>query len=232
MTKKANHTSTPEKRLPKGTPRALILDAAEIVFGAEGFDRVTFRDLAGKAGVSVSAINYHFGSKEGVLKEVFARRSRRLVERRAQYLDQLPVDNAGKRSLTGILQAFLRPAFEVTKGDRDHLFTRLLSHLSTGSTEQVRALLKESFDENDRRFIKELSRSASHLSPEDIHWRFHFLVGAMIYTMSDADQLDGLSDGLCSATDHESALKQMVSGFSNMFFVDPAQDKSPETPSQ
>ena len=62
------------RRLNNGEARGDIA-VAETLFATKGYDAVSFRDLTQEAGVSLSAIHYHFGSKAGVLSEIFARRA-------------------------------------------------------------------------------------------------------------------------------------------------------------
>ncbi len=52
--------------------RQKILDAATEMFAANGYDGVSVRDIAAKAGVNVGAISYHFGGKENLLKAAVA----------------------------------------------------------------------------------------------------------------------------------------------------------------
>jgi TetR/AcrR family transcriptional regulator, fatty acid metabolism regulator protein len=47
-----------------------ILSAAEELFMEKGFDAVSVREIAGKAGVNVALINYHFQSKENLFLSV------------------------------------------------------------------------------------------------------------------------------------------------------------------
>lgn len=49
----------------KETPRALI-DAGIRLFGTQGFDATSVRQLANEAGANIAAIAYHFGSKDGL----------------------------------------------------------------------------------------------------------------------------------------------------------------------
>ena len=44
-----------------------LIEAAEELFADEGFDRVSVRDITTKAGANVAAVNYHFGSREGLI---------------------------------------------------------------------------------------------------------------------------------------------------------------------
>jgi len=56
------------------TKKALLLAAME-VFADKGFDSATVRDICGLAKANVAAVNYHYGSKDGlyaaVLEEIF-----------------------------------------------------------------------------------------------------------------------------------------------------------------
>jgi AcrR family transcriptional regulator len=46
--------------------RAAILEAARTRFGAQGFDRVTIREVAGDVGVDPAMVIRYFGTKEGL----------------------------------------------------------------------------------------------------------------------------------------------------------------------
>lgn len=50
--------------------RARIVEAAGQLFADRGFDGVSVRALAQRAGVNAAAINYHFGGKEGLYHAV------------------------------------------------------------------------------------------------------------------------------------------------------------------
>lgn len=57
---------TPPKHATGDSTRAALIDAATDVFVDEGFKAARVQDIAQRAGVRLSAINYHFGSKEGL----------------------------------------------------------------------------------------------------------------------------------------------------------------------
>jgi TetR/AcrR family transcriptional regulator, regulator of cefoperazone and chloramphenicol sensitivity len=50
--------------------RARLLIAAAALFAADGFSKVTVRDICSQAQANVAAVNYHFGGKTGLYDEV------------------------------------------------------------------------------------------------------------------------------------------------------------------
>lgn len=50
--------------------RGKLLDTAAVVFAEHGFAATTIRMISERAKVNVAAVNYHFGSKEGLYHEV------------------------------------------------------------------------------------------------------------------------------------------------------------------
>ena len=61
--------------------RTGILEAAKQVLRDQGYAGLTTRGVAGVAGVSMSQIQYHFGSKEGMVLTLFESMNAQLLER-------------------------------------------------------------------------------------------------------------------------------------------------------
>ena len=98
---------TPQRRLHHGEARERIIEAAETLFAVDGYDGVSFQYLTAAAGVSLSAIHYHFGSKEAVFSEIFARRASLLTKRRLALLEAALRYGGRPAALESILDAFL-----------------------------------------------------------------------------------------------------------------------------
>lgn len=74
----AKHTARP-RTYPRGADtRQRILDAAIKIFAVDGYDGATTRKLAERAGVTLPAIQYYFGSKGGLHRAVVARIAERI----------------------------------------------------------------------------------------------------------------------------------------------------------
>ncbi|HEV2598455.1 TetR/AcrR family transcriptional regulator [Sphingopyxis sp.] len=64
---RADEAATARIGYAKGADtRARVLETALCAFGAEGFDSVTTRKIADRAGVSLPALSYYFGTKEAL----------------------------------------------------------------------------------------------------------------------------------------------------------------------
>ncbi len=51
------------------TTKEKIVRVAMDIIAKEGFQKITVRKIAAKAGVNIAAVNYHFGSKDAVINE-------------------------------------------------------------------------------------------------------------------------------------------------------------------
>jgi AcrR family transcriptional regulator len=72
--------------------RVQILDAARDALSQEGYTGTTTREIADRAGVQLSLVHYHFGSKRDLLAAVLSRENDRLLERqRALYAGPEPL---------------------------------------------------------------------------------------------------------------------------------------------
>lgn len=81
------------KRTRKGEKTGeKILQAAELVLREQGYAGLTTRDIAERAGVQLSQIHYHFGSRSGVLLGLFDDLNDRLLHRQAEmFASDLPL---------------------------------------------------------------------------------------------------------------------------------------------
>ena len=81
--------AVPQKsgRSAAGSRFDAILDAAEEVFAASGYDGASMRMIADRAEVAQALIHYHFGTKETLFEKMVARRSNAINDRRGELLD-------------------------------------------------------------------------------------------------------------------------------------------------
>ncbi len=194
--------------------RLRILDAAELLFTEHGFDATTLRQITGAAEVNLAAVNYHFGSKEELIREVFRRRLTFLNQQRLKELARLEAE-AGDDPVkpSRILEVFfgeaLKMAADAEGGGRT--FMRLLGRTYTKPSEFVRGFLAEEYAAVTARFKAALIKALPGVPAEEILWRFHFMLGAMAYAISGADALHIVAEGDLDDGDTEALRARLMS---------------------
>lgn len=80
------------ERVPGGGTRLLILEAGRRQLLAGGYAGLSTRKVADEAGVPVSQLNYHFGSKQGLILTLLEDENRRRLARQtAMYAEDAPL---------------------------------------------------------------------------------------------------------------------------------------------
>ncbi len=169
-----------------------ILDADEKLFMERGFVATSMRLITAKAKVNLAAVNYHFGSKEKLVKEIFARRLGPLNYERIVHLDELEKAAAGKPlSPEQILEAFLTSALRLKRDPLQGgaMFLRLLGRVFTEPPGHMKTFLPEQYREVVVRYKAALARALPHLPEEELLCRMHFMFGAIAYAMAGSDAL-------------------------------------------
>ena len=174
-----------------------ILDAAEQLFAEKGFAETSLRLITSKAGVNLAAVNYHFGSKKSLIHAVFAGFltpfTARLRSELSLYEESLADEPAELRYLLGIVfnTALLTCADQPERLNR---FMRLLGLAYTQGQGHIKRYLNREYGEDFASFSDLLRRSMPELSAEELYWRFHFMLGAVMFTFSGVDTLKAMAE--------------------------------------
>lgn len=158
-----------------------ILGAAEELFAQFGFAGTSLRQVTTRADVNIAAVNYHFGSKENLVNEVFRRRMDEMSQQRLASLEAAVREHPGE--LEPILAAFVEPALAVAQ-DRG-AFTRMIARAYAEKNDVLRRFLSEHYGHVLREFARAIADCLPGMSKESLYWRLDILVGALTYTMAD-----------------------------------------------
>ncbi len=157
-----------------------ILDAAEQLFGEQGYAETSLRHIIAQAGVNLAAIHYHFGSKEDLLVQLIRRRAEPINQDRLAMLDRLEAEAAGKPApIEKIIEAFLLPAAQAT--DRRPELVRLMGRMQAEGC--IPEGIKSHFQPMVERFIAASHRALPDLPEEELHWRLRASAGAISFIM-------------------------------------------------
>lgn len=177
--------------------RERILNAAERLFMANGYEGTSMRLITGDAGVNLASVNYHFGSKESLMQEVFRRRLDWLNGERLRVLNELEEKAAGKplkpsQIVDGFFGTLLRMAQDESRGGIT--FLRLLGRTLTEPTDFIRTFLADEYQEVVDRYKAALFKALPGVPKAEIVWRFHFMLGATSYAIAGTDALRLVTD--------------------------------------
>jgi AcrR family transcriptional regulator len=169
-----------------------ILTAAEALFAQRGFEGASLRQLTAAAGVNLAAVNYHFGSKDNLVEEVFKRRLDQLNARRLAALKQ--VAGQTDATLEDVLSAFIRPALDLSHDGGGGLFMRVLARAFAEHDDSLRKFLSDNYGHVMRQFTTEFARLLPQLSKEELYWRIDLVTGALTHAMSGFGIIQRKSD--------------------------------------
>jgi AcrR family transcriptional regulator len=169
--------AAPKPDIATDATRDRIFLAAERLFATRGFAEVSVRDITAAAGVNLAAVNYHFGSKDALLFEIFTIRSAEINRARARMLHEADNANGGTASLHGILEALISPSTRWNDPSSERFVAQqfLIRARSEGS-EQIRELLRTGTGLISR-FADAIAKACPTMAPDDIYWRLHFTLG-------------------------------------------------------
>lgn len=171
--------------------RHAILDVAEQLFARQGHDNTSMRQITAAAGVNLSAVNYHFGSKDGLVQAVFQRSLTILNQERLTILNDLESQAQGQAlKPSQILEAFFGPLVCHASASPDQkVFVPLLERSMSDPGGFIRAMLVDQHTGVIKRFKLALLKSLPDVPEEEIVWRFHFMLGATSYAISGTEVL-------------------------------------------
>ena len=193
--------------------KVAVLDSAERLFAARGFNATSVRAITDDAQANLGAVNYHFESKDALILAVLRRRMKPLNAERVALLDRFEADAKGKPlSIEKILEALFRPPTELVARRAKHgrFFIRLMAQCLAEPGAFLKPLIVEEFAEKNRRFHAAIQRSLPYLTSDEVHWRLHFAMGVFLHTIANAHVLELSSRRRCRVTEVEQTLARMI----------------------
>ena len=163
-----------------------ILNVAEQLFAENGFAGTSLRSVIREADVNLSAVNYHFGSKEGLFRAVIARTAQPIVEGELKKL--LECQSQDKNStVEEILEAFLTPPFEVilNSGDRSIHCARFMGRCRI-EPDSIRKIAEQEFCESQQAYLDALGRVLPDFSRTELKWKLDLVIAVLLRVLTEA----------------------------------------------
>jgi AcrR family transcriptional regulator len=197
--------------MPSDRTRAAILDAAERLYADRGFSDVTLRDIVAAAGVNLAAVNYHFGSKDELIAELFVTRSIVANRERLNELKAAEAAGGGRADIDAVLWALVGPMVRGCLGPESERSTaaRFMIRASIESVPPIRRIKNREID-HLRKFAVAMRRSLPDCSDADLYWGLHFALAMAHQTIRDSERLTRLSEGNCDLNGVEGVIARIV----------------------
>lgn len=191
-----------------------ILDAAERLFGSDGFHATSLRTITSRAGVNLAAVSYHFGSKEALLEAVFERRLIPLNALRLERLEQVLADArvAGVRpAAREVLRAFIAPTLEFRASEPGaDAFSALVGRAFAEADETVRATFLRHIQPVFLRLFEALAAALPEHPRQQLFWRLQFALGSVSHTLCMGGRLRIVPPGVDPDCDHRELTAQLL----------------------
>ena len=162
-----------------------LLDAAESLFSQQGFANTSLRAITTNAKANLAAVNYHFGSKEALLRAVLERRLLPLNQQRSDNIDQVLAEavTAGVTPDTeALVRAFVEPTFSFRRNSTGSSeFISIVGRSMTSADPIVRDLFLALVQPLINKLHQALCLSLPHLPSTLIFTRLFFTMGAMAH---------------------------------------------------
>ena len=101
---------------------------------------------------------------------------------------------APETTLEDVLEAFIRPALDLSHDDSGALFMRVLARAFAEHDDTLRQFLSANYGHVMRQFTAEFARLLPQLSKEELYWRIDLVTGALTHAMSGFGMIQRKSD--------------------------------------
>jgi len=109
-------------------PARRVIDAGERLIGEMGVENASLVQIAVAAGLTgKSVVQYHFGSREGLIKAIFECRVPELNKIREQYLKKIPP--VAELDLLSLIYILFVPAIDHTNERGEHIYAKFSSRI-------------------------------------------------------------------------------------------------------
>ena len=191
--------------------RTAILCAAERLYADRGFGDVTLRDIVAEANVNLAAVNYHFGSKDELIAELFVTRSIATNRERLIELKAAEEKGGGCATIDQILRALVGPPLRGCLGpDREgSTAARFMIRATIESVPPIRRIRNREID-HLRKFAAAMRRAMPDCSETELYWGLHFALAMAHHTIREKERLTKLSEGKCDLDDVAAIIERVV----------------------
>jgi len=188
-----------------------ILDAAESEVADCGFAGASIRNITQRAGVNIASINYHFGSKEELIKQLFIYRITPLNDQRLAMLRQAQEKTSdGLVPVSELVDILVRPAVSKLMSKEGRRFAQAIARCMSEPLDFMCELDEEIFQEIFQTFLLAFQKALPELDMAAVMNKLHFIICSMVGFMMHFPRLDQFIGRGMSGSDFDQFLDQYI----------------------
>ena len=185
---KVHEITQPKTTEPKETSKRL-LEAAEELFAKQGIRATSLKAITEFAEVNIAAVNYHFRSKEALVRAVYEHSFQPLNKERLRLLTAAEMAAGdGPLALESVLYALFEPMLRAWRANRN--FILLAGRLQNEPDAKLNGTVRKIYGDLIPRFIAAARRAEPEVPELDLLFWMHFLFGGMIYMLLDSHDVE------------------------------------------
>ena len=171
---------------PVESTRERLLNIAEQRFGEGGYEGTSLRAITVAAAANIAAVNYHFGSKEALLRAAVARAMAPVNTERRRRLDQL--EAKGQPTAEQLIRAFIEPGLDLVlrRSERGPVVARFIGRVAFDPSRRIRELYAVESDPVEARYLAALQAALPRAAPESVAFGYMNMLGLLALHQSQA----------------------------------------------
>ncbi|MDR2982654.1 MAG: TetR/AcrR family transcriptional regulator [Puniceicoccales bacterium] len=205
-------SSTPSPESSQNVKERLLAVAGPL-FAKHGRNGLSVRQITAEADANLAAVNYHFGSKDGLFHAVCLQHVRRLNETKLAALEAAEKAAApAPLTLEQILDCAVRPMVTLLSNpNSDHLLmARMIMNEFQDPQSPFAKLMRDELQPVSGRFIEKIMEILPGASENGIAWGYFFYSCTMMHVMMSLDKIPCLYPRLSIPKDSEETIQKVV----------------------
>jgi len=165
--------------------REQLISSAETLFATRGLDGVSLNEITKNAGQrNASALNYHFGGKDGLLEAILDKHQPALDAERQRMLEKF--ESTEEASLRGLVEVLVLPLVaKLDDPDGGPEYIRVMAQLIGSPTHLFLAQGTRGMHAGGSRLMRAISQRLAELSRPDRRMRTLLVVSLLFHGLSD-----------------------------------------------
>ena len=191
------------------TPQRLMRAATKLIAN-KGYSATSVREITAAAACNLAAVNYHFGSKQGLYEQLFKDILSDLRDQRILAVRNV-LDEAERQDLEKVLyaftHAFLNPLMELEQG---HLMVQLFMREMADPHLPPRLFIEQMVEPMQKIMVEALQRTCHGIEPPQAVLSLHSLVAQLIHVVQTRRLFRGVDHSRMSTLNLDQIVEHIV----------------------